>query len=231
VLVREDLPRVTQLVQAAHAACEAGRRLVPIDADHPHFVVAGVPDELALMAAVADLSAAIPHVVFREEDLGGAATAAAFGPVRGAARRPFRSFRLLKDQTQTRTGRPAMTVRETKKNVFGVEVHSSRWGWHPVGYPDFLLLRRLKKEYFRALRAAAQHHRWERKLPKNRKGAEPPYSAAQYRLIEANKVADFSKMVLDARTPVADPDRVPNLERQMAYVRSLSVDLLDAVAA
>lgn len=101
---------MTRLVQAAHAACEAGRRLIPEHADHPHFVVLGVPDERELLDRAAEVTAAgVPHVLFREADLGNEATAAACGPVYGPGRKLFRKWPLLGDdcahESDVRVGR------------------------------------------------------------------------------------------------------------------------------
>lgn len=49
-----------------------------------------------------------------------------------------------------------------------------RWGWYPCDYQTYLKLKEIKKRYWESVYADARYKRWERKLPKNRKGAEPP---------------------------------------------------------
>jgi len=49
-----------------------------------------------------------------------------------------------------------------------------RWGWYSCDYQTYLKLKIIKKRYWETIYAAARYHRWERKLPKNRKGPEPP---------------------------------------------------------
>jgi len=61
-------------------------------------VCVGVPDEAALLDAFEELKEqGLPVVLWREEDLGGQATAVGTGLVRGEQRKPFRRFRLLKE--------------------------------------------------------------------------------------------------------------------------------------
>jgi hypothetical protein len=46
--------------------------------------------------------------------------------------------------------------------------HRSKWGWHPVSYEDFQILRDLHKRYWKTLRQAYAWQRWARKEPQNR---------------------------------------------------------------
>jgi hypothetical protein len=92
VLVRTDLPPPQRAVQACHAVLEA-RHFISEDDDHPHLVLCGVADLLALQEAVATIGQ--DHAVFIEADIGDEPTAAAFKPVRGPDRRPFRKLKLL----------------------------------------------------------------------------------------------------------------------------------------
>jgi hypothetical protein len=54
-----------------------------------------------------------------------------------------------------------------------VTTYQSRWGYHPVDYATFCLLRKLSARYWRAVRRAAAWRRWARKAPHNRPGPEP----------------------------------------------------------
>jgi hypothetical protein len=49
-----------------------------------------------------------------------------------------------------------------------VQVHKSRWGYHPCDYETFLLLKKLNAFYQRALHRYAVWKRWSRKQPHNR---------------------------------------------------------------
>lgn len=95
ILVCKDLPRTVQLVQACHAAAQAGIDLIPSEIEHPHFVVCGVISERLLVDQFNRLNT--PKVLFREPDLGNRATAAVFGPIFGEERKLFRRFQILKD--------------------------------------------------------------------------------------------------------------------------------------
>lgn len=97
ILTRSDLPVSHQAVQATHAAIEAGRKgLIPADGDHPYLVELTVPSEqhLANMLCTLEL-AKIPHIAYREPDLGDSLTAIATAPVAQEQRRHFRRWKLL----------------------------------------------------------------------------------------------------------------------------------------
>lgn len=167
----------------------------------------GVESEADLKVVHDAVSTSVPTVAFREEDLGGSLTALAAGPVSGTGRRLFRKFRLLNDND---TGAP-MTSEEktaaepkTAVNKYGVEVYRSRWGYHPVDFAGYTVLRLLSKAYWRALNARAAHRRWSAKLPKNRKGGPPSYTALQTVLTGMSVYNDL----VAARTPRAAPDEV-----------------------
>ncbi len=91
------MPLPHQAVQACHAAVSAGRDLVTCD--QPNLVLVTVPDELALKLLSCRLTmGSIGHRVFREEDMGGRATALATCPLTQKARRHFRDLPLYYGQ-------------------------------------------------------------------------------------------------------------------------------------
>lgn len=70
VLVREDIPVAQQLVQASHAALEAGFRFQQPEKT-ASLIVLSVPDEAALKEAAARLAGHdIEHHMFFEPDFG-----------------------------------------------------------------------------------------------------------------------------------------------------------------
>ena len=78
---------------------EAARSLLPPGLEHPHIIVCGVADEVALYQSIDRLRAHhIRFQAFFEPDLGGQMTAVATEPVFDAARRVFRRYRLLSDR-------------------------------------------------------------------------------------------------------------------------------------
>jgi len=92
----------------------------------------------------------------------------------------------------------------TQTNKFGRTVFKGRWGFHAADYSTYLKLKALYKNYWKSLRLRAALNRWERKLPKNRKGAQPQYDAIHEAIIESNIVQEFQNI----RIPVADADMV-----------------------
>lgn len=48
------------------------------------------------------------------------------------------------------------------------EAHQSRWGFHPVSYQDYLMLKALHKYHFQALYQRGAWERWNNKDPQNR---------------------------------------------------------------
>lgn len=97
ILVRKDLDPATMFVQSCHAVAESARKFVPIDMEHPHFVVCGVKDEAALKKAYCKIQEQnIQCCAFYEADIGDQMTALATEPVYDTARRHFRNYQLLK---------------------------------------------------------------------------------------------------------------------------------------
>ncbi len=94
MLVCEDLSLPQQVVQAVHAAHEAGRLLT--DKGGLSVAVCSVPNERKLHLAHARIEdSGIRAVLFREPDLGGRATAIATEPVNHETfRNTFRKYRL-----------------------------------------------------------------------------------------------------------------------------------------
>ena len=54
--------------------------------------------------------------------------------------------------------------------------YKSRWGFHPCNYELFLKLKRLHAWYWQTVYDFHRWHRWWRKEPQNRVGAEPTFS-------------------------------------------------------
>lgn len=94
MLVRSDLTISQQIVQAAHAAHEAGiRHGNPVDVSS--LVLIAVPDEAALRTEFSRIQAAgITAYLFTEPDMQDAATALCTAPITGDARRLFRRYSL-----------------------------------------------------------------------------------------------------------------------------------------
>ncbi len=100
-MVRQDLPVAQQIVQAAHAAYEAGSRFGDPEAPPPNLVLIGVSDEPRLIDEYTRLMAAsIPLTLFTEPDLGDAATALSTGPITGDQRRLFKRHTLWQSRPQ-----------------------------------------------------------------------------------------------------------------------------------
>lgn len=98
MLIRADLTLPQQMVQAAHAAHEAGIYLAKSKEDVSYLVLCTVPDEEALRKAQYKLEArGIRTSLFIEPDLGDQATALASEPVSGRDRRPFSRYPLWRE--------------------------------------------------------------------------------------------------------------------------------------
>lgn len=93
VVVRTDLPLPQQLVQAAHAAHEAGLLAEP-SAEPSSLIALQVPDKLALENALARSSAHVPCVPFYEPDDEQGLTAFATLPLTREQRRHFSNLKL-----------------------------------------------------------------------------------------------------------------------------------------
>lgn len=95
--MREDLTKIQQSVQAAHALLEASRQgLFDALEEHPHLVLCGVSDPQSLQAEIQLLQKlGTKFTVFREPDLGNQVTAVATEALNSKARRQLRHLRLL----------------------------------------------------------------------------------------------------------------------------------------
>lgn len=93
ILVCTDLPLATQLVQVAHAAEECGLYLSAKTPEPNNIIICQTPDEASLRAELALHDPALTRLI-TECDLGSRATAFAHAPVSGAARKPFRGWKL-----------------------------------------------------------------------------------------------------------------------------------------
>ncbi len=96
MLVRTDLPPEQQLVQAVHAAYEAGLRLAtPPEQDVDYSVVCAVDSEQELAEARARLERhGVQSVLFRDSDIDEQATALCTEPIRGEKRRLMSKYQL-----------------------------------------------------------------------------------------------------------------------------------------
>jgi hypothetical protein len=106
ILVREDLDPVTRIVQASHAALEAGFVFGKPDSSEPvHLVTLGVSDRHELERHARRLeSLGIDAVMFFEPDHGIGYSALASRPVFGDERRAFRGMSLLRHFEQSALG-------------------------------------------------------------------------------------------------------------------------------
>lgn len=90
-----------QLVQASHAAFEAGQKTGPEGPEgpeQPYIVLCETASEASLLEAAAMLdNAGIPHVIFTEEDLGGQATAICTLPLMPDQRASLASWKTWKE--------------------------------------------------------------------------------------------------------------------------------------
>ena len=95
VLVRADLPTAQQLVQAVHAAYEAGKHLAGNSPDIDSTVICRIRDEQELLKAEAFLRyRGIRTVLFNEPDIGHEATALATEPLAGQQRKVLSRYKL-----------------------------------------------------------------------------------------------------------------------------------------
>ncbi len=93
--MRTDLTREQQLVQAVHAAHEAGMKYCPNRTLSVVVCEAKGPEHLECITS--DLDAKnISHVVFHEPDMGDVATSIATEPVGDQERRLLKRYRLWK---------------------------------------------------------------------------------------------------------------------------------------
>ena len=95
IFIREDLSKPQQIVQASHAAHEAGHDFGKADGS-THIVLIGLPSQSKLLQTAEHLSTHdIPFKMFYEPDDDAGYTAIATQPLCGDQRKPLRKFRLL----------------------------------------------------------------------------------------------------------------------------------------
>jgi hypothetical protein len=95
IFVRQDLTLPQQIVQASHAAHEAGHDFGKADGS-THIVLIGIPSQAKLLATADHLdSHKIPYKMFFEPDYDTGYTAIATQPLFGDQRTPLRKFRLM----------------------------------------------------------------------------------------------------------------------------------------
>ena len=110
VLVRQDISPEQQLVQASHAAFEAGLRFYGADSPTSSLIALTVPHQKALLRAQRKLTAlGIRTFTFFEPDFGMGESALATEPLMGAQRAPLRGYPLL---TFRGIATPGHTTRE-----------------------------------------------------------------------------------------------------------------------
>ena len=96
VLIRNDLSNAQRAVQACHAAIESSRKYLKDTDEHPSVILCSVKNESKILKYSDEFSKqGIDHVVFREPDIGNAATALASRPLVGKDRKAFAKFQLL----------------------------------------------------------------------------------------------------------------------------------------
>lgn len=225
VIVRQDLSPSQQAVQACHACLESGKHF-PWAGNHPHLVLVSVPDEPSLerwlkgarQHGVGTPTSLFKIIEFREPDMNNSLTAIAVAGVCGKLLRSyFSALPLVK--LSTSGGQTMATVK-------------GRWGFHPCSYELYRKLKRLNLLAFAALRRAAQHERWERKDPQNRrifvgcKGYDKPIKKREvskinrvYKPWPEPVLAPIDRDMVDliaadyrnARTPVAEESQVKPL--------------------
>ena len=93
LFIRKDLSNPQQIVQASHAALQAGNRF----GEHSHLVLIGVESEDQLYKAADHLEQhQIEFEMFHEPDFDTGHTAICTRPLAGSERRPLRRFQLMK---------------------------------------------------------------------------------------------------------------------------------------
>lgn len=102
VLVRSDISVEQQIVQACHAALEAGFSFSAPDAVS-HLIVLSVSSQDALLSAAEQLSRnQVPHYLFHEPDNAMGYSALATKPlIEKSQRRLFKKYPLLKGKNNT----------------------------------------------------------------------------------------------------------------------------------
>lgn len=97
IIIREDLPLEHQMVQASHAALEAGFRF-PKPKETSYLIMLAAKNQQELQAAADELAGqGIDHHLFYEPDFGPMGhSALATRPLFGEERRLMRKFRLFR---------------------------------------------------------------------------------------------------------------------------------------
>ena len=96
IFIREDLTGPQRIVQASHAAHEAGHEFGKPDDGSTHIVLIGIKTQECLLTAAQHLERHdIPYRMFHEPDYDTGFTAIATKPLIGAERKPLRKFRTL----------------------------------------------------------------------------------------------------------------------------------------
>lgn len=96
IFIREDLTHEQQIVQASHAALEAGFRF-DAPTETTHIVLIGAKDEMKLREIQLHLEdTRIEHEIFYEPDYDTGFTAIATRPLFGDERKHLRKFKLYK---------------------------------------------------------------------------------------------------------------------------------------
>jgi hypothetical protein len=94
LFIRRDLTGPQQIVQASHAALEAGHRFGP----HSHLVLIDITNEDDLYKAADHLEQNdIEYQMFHEPDNDTGHTAICTQPLIGDKRRPLRRYKLMKE--------------------------------------------------------------------------------------------------------------------------------------
>lgn len=94
LFIRRDLSGPQQIVQAAHAALQAGNRFGP----HSHLVLIDITSEDDLYKAADHLEQHdIQFEMFHEPDYDTGHTAICTQPLAGELRRPLRRYKLMKE--------------------------------------------------------------------------------------------------------------------------------------
>ncbi len=97
VLIRTDISLEQQIVQASHAAVEAGFRFQPPADDTASLIVCAVPDQQALERAARELQLRnIEHHMFFEPDFDMGHSALATRPIYGDERKAMRKYPLYR---------------------------------------------------------------------------------------------------------------------------------------
>lgn len=130
--------------------------------------------------------------------------------------------------------------KETPEEAPKLDVHKSRWGYHPVSHADFLILKAIHKRYWETLKRAYAWQRWTNKTV-YQTGPEPEvdrlfidpckYShftttmnSGDTRWHTLNFTRKIQQIVDDfqtARMPVEKPKDVQPLRRDMESYRDI----------